>query len=102
MYAIIETSGKQYKVSEGEKLWVDKVPGVPGQAITFTRVLMIGGETIQVGKPILEKASVSGEIVADIKDKKIIIFKKKKRKGYQKKQGHRQKYTEVLIKKIVS
>jgi large subunit ribosomal protein L21 len=100
-YAIIETGGKQYKVAEGDKLKIEKVPGVHGQAIEFTRVLLVGnGGDVKVGTPVLEKATVAGEILLNGKDKKILVFKKKRRKGYQKKFGHRQEFTEVLIKEI--
>lgn len=100
-YAIIETGGKQYRVTEGAKVRLEKVPGVEGQAIEFTRVLFVGQESgTQIGSPILTSARVAGEIVANGRGDKILIFKKKRRKGYSKKQGHRQDYTEVLIKEI--
>ncbi len=100
-YAIIETGGKQYKVSEGEKVKIEKVPGVLGQAIDFTRVLLVGNRgDVKVGTPTLETAKVSGEIVLNGKDRKILVFKKKRRKGFAKKFGHRQEFTEVLIKEI--
>jgi len=100
-YAIIETGGKQYKVTEGTKVKIEKVEGVEGQQIEFTRVLLVSqnGEPI-VGQPVLEKAKVAGEIVLNGRDRKILVFKKKRRKGYAKKQGHRQPFTEVLIKEI--
>ncbi|HKX12338.1 MAG TPA: 50S ribosomal protein L21 [bacterium] len=100
-YAIIETGGKQYKVAEGERIKVEKIPeGVAGQSIEFTRVLLVGGETPVIGTPVIETAKVAGEIVKQDKDKKVVVFKKKRRKGYSKKQGHRQEFTEVLIKQI--
>jgi len=100
-YAIIETGGKQYKVSEGEKVKIEKVPeGVVGQSIEFTRVLLVGGESPVIGTPVVETAKVAGEIVAQAKDKKVMVFKKKRRKGYSKHFGHRQEFTEVLIKQI--
>jgi large subunit ribosomal protein L21 len=100
-YAIIETGGKQYKVQEGEKVKIEKVPGVEGQSIEFTRVLFVSGiGDPKVGAPLVESAKVAGEIVANARDKKILVFKKKRRKGYAKKFGHRQPFTEVLIKQI--
>jgi len=100
-YAIIETGGKQYKVTEGAKVKIEQVPGVEGQQIEFTRVLMVSqnGEP-KVGQPVLTEAKVAGEIVKNGRDSKILVFKKKRRKGYAKKYGHRQPFTEVLIKEI--
>ena len=100
-YAIIETGGKQYKVSEGEKLKIEKVPGVEGQSIQFTRVLFLRNDgNYSVGAPVLESAKVDGEILMNGQAKKILVLKKKRRKGYMKKFGHRQEFTEVLIKSI--
>ncbi|MCE9624206.1 MAG: 50S ribosomal protein L21 [Deltaproteobacteria bacterium] len=100
-YAIIETGGKQYKVTEGEKLKIEKIPeGVIGQTIEFTRVLMVGGDNPVIGTPVVDSAKVAGEIVTVDQDKKVMVFKKKRRKGYSKHFGHRQEFTEVLIKQI--
>ena len=100
-YAIIETGGKQYKVVEGEKVKIERVPaGEVGQSIEFTRILMVGGESPQFGTPVLEAAKVAGEILTQGKDKKVLVYKKKRRKGYAKKAGHRQPFTEVMIKTI--
>jgi large subunit ribosomal protein L21 len=100
-YAIIETGGKQYKVAEGEKIKIEKVQaGEVGQSIEFTRVLMVGGENPLIGTPVVSSAKVAGEIVTVGKDRKIMVFKKKRRKGYSKHFGHRQEFTEVLIKEI--
>jgi len=100
-YAIIETGGKQYKVTEGEKLRIEKIPeGVIGQTIEFTRVLMVGGDNPVIGTPVVDSAKVAGEIVTVDQDKKVMVFKKKRRKGYSKHFGHRQEFTEVLIKQI--
>lgn len=102
-YAIIETGGKQYKVSEGAKIKIELVPGVEGQAIEFTRVLFFSdGSESQIGQPLLSAAKVAGEILQNGRDDKILVFKKKKRKGYSKKFGHRQSFTEVLIKEITA
>ncbi len=101
MYAIIQTGGKQYKVKEGDRLKVEKIPGEEGQAVNFKRVLLLSNnEDIKVGTPLLDNASVEAEILKNGKDKKILVFKKKRRKGYAKKQGHRQEFTEVKILKI--
>ncbi len=101
MYAIIHTGGKQYKVQEGDTLKVEKLPGVEGQAVSFKRVLFYSNETeVKVGAPLLEGAQVEAEILGSDRDKKILVFKKKRRKGYSKKIGHRQDFTEVKILKI--
>lgn len=102
MYAVIQTGGKQYRVQEGEILRIEKLPGgVAGQAVTFNHVLFAGaGESVQFGTPLLDAASVDAEIIRNDRDKKILVFKKKRRKGYAKKQGHRQDFTEVKILKI--
>jgi large subunit ribosomal protein L21 len=99
MYAVIKTGGKQYRVSEGETLQVEKIAGNPGDEITFDEVLMVGGEdsTAKVGKPVVKGASVKAQIVAQDRDKKIIVFKMRRRKNFRKKQGHRQPYTQLKI-----
>jgi len=100
MYAVIRTGGKQYRVSEGETLRIEKLPGDVGTNITFGEVLMLGGDSIKVGKPLLGGASVVGQIVAQDRAKKIIVFKMRRRKNYRRKNGHRQWYTEVKITDI--
>ena len=101
MYAVIKTGGKQYRVTEGDLLKIEKVTGEVGEAIEFEEVLMIAnGEQIDVGRPVLTESKVLGEIVEQGKGKKIIVFKSKRRKGYRKKQGHRQLYTLLKIKEI--
>ena len=97
MYAVIRTGGKQYRVSQGEKLRIEKLPGEVGSSITFDDVLMLGGEKLLVGKPQIKGAKVVGEIVAQDRAKKIIVFKMRRRKNYRRKNGHRQWYTEVKI-----
>jgi len=100
MYAVIRTGGKQYKVKEGEVLKIEKLPGEEGQAVTFNHVLFLSNEQdVKVGTPLLE-ASVEAEILRNARDKKVLVFKKKRRKGFAKKQGHRQAFTEVKILKI--
>jgi large subunit ribosomal protein L21 len=96
MYAIIKTGGKQYRVTEGETLRVEKLD-VEGNAVTFDQVLLVGGDQVKIGAPLVEGASVNAEIVREGRAKKIIVYKKKRRKGYHKKQGHRQAFTEVKI-----
>jgi len=101
MYAIVKTGGKQYKVREGDTLQVEKLPGEVGNEISFDDVLMYSdGETVTVGQPKLDNVTVSGHIVEQGKDKKIIVFKYKRRKRYRRKQGHRQQYTAVRIDSI--
>jgi large subunit ribosomal protein L21 len=97
MYAVIRTGGKQYRVSEGETLRIEKLPGDVGADITFGEVLMLGGTDIKVGKPLISGASVTGRILAQDRAKKIIVFKMRRRKNYRRKNGHRQWYTEVKI-----
>ncbi len=101
MYAVIFTGGKQYKVSEGETLRVEKIPGEIGSSVSFDRVLMFSdGKTIKVGQPKLADVAVKGHIVEQGKAKKVIVFKYKKRKRYRKKRGHRQQYTALKIDTI--
>lgn len=97
MYAVIKTGGKQYRVSEGDRIRVEKLPGEVGSDITFDEVLMLGGEKVAVGTPRVDGASVKATIVAQDRAKKVIVFKYKRRKGYRRKYGHRQPFTELKI-----
>ena len=97
MYAVIKTGGKQYRVSEGDRIRVEKLDGDVGAELTFDDVLMLGGDKVAVGTPTVDGASVSARIVAQDKAKKVIVFKYKRRKGYRRKYGHRQPYTELEI-----
>jgi large subunit ribosomal protein L21 len=97
MYAVIRTGGKQYRVSEGETLRVEKLAGDVGSTITFGEVLMLGGSKVQVGKPLVKGAKVSAQIVAQDRGKKIIVFKIRRLKNYRRKNGHRQWFTELKI-----
>ena len=98
MKAIIETGGKQYYVQEGTVLYIEKLEGEAGSKIKFDKVLMANGV---VGMPTVAGATVEGEIVKNGKGKKIIVYKYNQKKNYRRKQGHRQPYTKVEIKKIV-
>jgi len=101
MYAIIETGGKQYKVTEGDTLFIEKLEAEAGQAITFDKVLAIlDGDKATFGAPVVEGASVAATVVKNGKGKKVRIFKYNPKKGYRKRQGHRQPYTKVEIQKI--
>ena len=97
MKAIIETGGKQYTVTEGTEIYVEKVTGEAGDTVTFDKVLMLDGK---VGMPYVENAKVVGEIVKQGKQKKVVTFKYKPKKGSHRKQGHRQPYTKVVINAI--
>ena len=100
MHAIIETGGKQYKVAEGDVLFIEKLPQEAGDAIKFDKVLAILGDAPKFGAPVVEGASVDASVVKNGKGKKVIVFKYKPKKGYRRKQGHRQPYTKVTIGKI--
>ena len=101
MYAIIETGGKQYKVTEGDTLFIEKLPVEAGDTVTFDKVLaVLDGENTTFGTPVVEGASVEATVVKNGKGKKIRIFKYNAKKGYRKRQGHRQPYTKVTIGKI--
>ncbi|MFQ5480641.1 MAG: 50S ribosomal protein L21 [Thermodesulfobacteriota bacterium] len=101
MKAVVKTGGKQYVVTEGDTLRVEKLAGEVGATINLEDVLSVGeGKDIKVGAPTVEGASVKAEIVEHGRGKKIIVFKKKRRKGYKKKQGHRQDYTGIKIEEI--
>ena len=98
MHAIIEAGGKQYKVTEGDTLFIEKLEAEAGQAITFDKVLAIlDGDKATFGAPVVEGASVAATVVKNGKGKKVRIFKYNPKKGYRKRQGHRQPYTKVQI-----
>ena len=97
MYAVISTGGKQYRVSEGDKLRVEKLAGDVGAKVEFGEVLMVGGDKVAIGKPFVAGAKVVAEIVAQDRAKKIIVFKFRRRKNYRRKNGHRQPYTELKV-----
>jgi large subunit ribosomal protein L21 len=97
MYAVIKTGGKQYRVTEGQRLRVEKLGGQPGEAVEFKEVLLVGGDSLKIGQPLVAGATVRAEIVAHARDTKIIVFKFRRRKNYRRKTGHRQPYTELKI-----
>jgi large subunit ribosomal protein L21 len=100
MYAVIKTGGKQYRVSEGDRLRVEKIDGAKGDTIELAEVLMLGGERVAVGSPVVAGAKVSAEIIGQGLGKKIIVFKMRRRKRYRRKNGHRQPFTELRVKSI--
>ncbi len=101
MYAVIVTGGKQYKVSEGDTLFVEKIEAEEGSAVTFDQVLMVGeGEDVKVGAPTVAGTTVEANIVKNGKAKKIYVFKMKRKKNERNKKGHRQPFTKVEITKI--
>jgi large subunit ribosomal protein L21 len=98
MYAVVRTGGKQYRMAPGQVVQVEKLPGEAGDSIDFPEVLAVVGDgDVRVGDPLLPEARVSGEIVAQKRARKILVFKSKRRKGYRKMRGHRQSLTEVKI-----
>ncbi len=101
MYAIIETGGKQYRVQEGDTLFIEKLDVQAGDTVEFDKVLAVSGDNgLTVGTPVVAGAKVSAEVLKNGKGKKVIVFKYKSKKDYRKKQGHRQPYTQVQIKSI--
>ncbi len=102
MYAVIETGGKQYRVSEGDVVRVESLPISVGDEVSISAVhLVADGKKVQVGTPTVKGASVTGTVVEEGRGRKVIAFKKKRRKGYKRKIGHRQNYTALRIDKIV-
>ncbi len=100
MYAIIATGGKQYKVAEGDIIKVEKLGVEAGQAVSFDQVLVVNNGQLKVGNPTVAGASVSATVVEEGKNKKVIVYRYKRKSGYHKKNGHRQSYTKVKIEKI--
>lgn len=101
MYAVIKTGGKQYRVVAGEKLKIEQIPADVGAEITLDQVLMVGeGESVKIGSPLVTGASVTATVLAQGRHPKVKIFKMRRRKHYQKHQGHRQNYTEIQISGI--
>ena len=102
MYAVIQTGGKQYRVQQGDVIFVEKIDSQADEAVTFDQVLLVGdGEATKIGAPTVAGAKVEGKVLAQVKGKKIVVYKYKAKKNERKKQGHRQPYTKVQIEKIV-
>ena len=100
MYAIIATGGKQYKVSEGDIITIEKLGVEAGEKVTFDQVLVVGGDDLKVGDPTVACATVEASVVKEGRAKKVIVYKYKRKTGYHKKNGHRQAFTQVKIEKI--
>jgi len=100
-HAIIETGGKQYRVKEGDVVFIEKLPGEADEKIQFDRVLaVVDDDDVKIGTPFVKGAAVEASVIKNGKSKKIIVFKMHPKKGYRRKQGHRQPYTKVQIEKI--
>ena len=103
MYAVIKTGGKQYRVAAGEKIKVEQIPADVGSQVVLDQVLMLGnGETVTINKPLVNGAQVTATVVSQGRADKVKIFKMRRRKHYQKRQGHRQNYTELQIGEITA
>ena len=103
MYAIVEIAGQQFKVAKDQKVYVHRLPGEAGSKVTFDTIFLLDDNgSVSVGAPAIEGASVSAQILNHLKGDKVIVFKKKRRKGYIKKNGHRQALTEILIESIAA
>jgi len=103
MYAIVEIAGQQFKVEAGKKMFVNRLEAENGSLVEFDRVLLIDADgTVTVGTPTIEGAKVVGEVLSQVKGEKVLVFKKKRRKGYRKLNGHRQQFTEIKINDIVA
>lgn len=102
MYAVFQTGGKQFRAEPGTRLRIPTLEAAPGDTVTFDHVLLAadGGEMVHVGTPVVDGASVKAEVIRHGRDKKIIVFKRKRRKGYRKKQGHRQDFTEIRVDEV--
>lgn len=101
MYAIVDISGKQFKVTQDQFVYAPKMDGEEGASVEFDKVLLLDDDgKVSIGAPLVKGAKVSGKILGHVKGDKVIVFKKKRRKGYQKKNGHRQEFTKVLIEGI--
>ena len=102
MYAVIKTGGKQYRVQQGDVIFVEKLNAQADEAVTFDEVLLVGdADQSKVGTPVVEGAKVEGKVLAQVKSRKIVVYKYKAKKNERKKQGHRQPYTKVEITAVV-
>ena len=97
MFAVVRTGGKQYKVAENDVLAIEKVAGAAGDKLELNEVLLVGGEAVKAGTPLVEGASVAAEILEQGKGEKVVAFKKKRRKSTHRKRGHRQLFTKIKI-----
>jgi large subunit ribosomal protein L21 len=103
MYAVIKTGGKQYRVAPADVIEIERLSGAKGDAVAFDQVLMVGGEAgVTVGAPLVDGASVAGEIVDQTRGDKILVFKKRRRQNSKRSHGHRQDHTRVRIKEILT
>jgi len=102
MYAVFKTGGKQFRAEPGARIRIPSLEVEPGESVTFDEVLLTddGEENVQVGTPVVEGASVKAEVVRHGRGKKVIVFKRKRRKGYRRKQGHRQNFTEIRVEEV--
>ncbi len=102
MYAIVEIAGQQFKVEKDRKLYVHRLEGEEGSSLSFDKILLVDNDgQVKVGTPVVEGAQVKAKILRHLKDDKVIVFKKKRRKGYKVKNGHRQYLTQIVIEEIV-
>ena len=102
MYAVFQTGGKQFRVEPGDRIRVPSLEAEPGETITFERVLVASnGSDVSIGTPLVDGASVTAEVVQHGRDKKVVVFMRKRRKGYRLKKGHRQGFTEVRVSQVV-
>ncbi len=101
MYAIVDIAGKQFKVEKDKSIYAPRLVGEEGASVEFDNVLLVDNDgKVKVGTPSIKGSKVSGKILEHVKDDKVIVFKKKRRKGYKKKNGHRQQFTKVLVESI--
>ena len=102
MYAVFKTGGKQYRVAQGDQLRVEKLPGNVGDSVTFEEVLLVGGDSLKIGMPVVKGAKVQAKITGQALGPKIVIFKFRRRKNYKRKKGHRQYFTRIRIDSIAA
>ena len=100
MYAVIATGGKQYRVSEGDVLCIEKIEAEDGATVSFDVLLLSDGEEVKIGSPMVEGAKVEAKVLGQVRGEKIVVFKYKSKKDYHRKQGHRQPYTKIEITKV--
>ncbi len=100
MYAVIATGGKQYRVSEGDVLCIEKIEAEDGATVSFDVLLLSDGEEVRIGSPMVEGAKVEAKVLGQVRGEKIVVYKYKSKKDYHRKQGHRQPYTKIEITKV--